>query len=72
MSIHIDFEWAEVKRSPDVVSQRSMAELCIKVDESIVTRVSTATNACCGTGLSSQCSVLPNGLSTTGGTYFMK
>ena len=39
MSIHIDFEWAEVKRSPDVVSQRSMAELCIKVDESIVTRV---------------------------------
>ena len=39
MSIHIDFEWVEAHRSPDVVSQLSMAELCIKVDKSIVTRV---------------------------------
>ena len=39
MSIHIDFEWVEVQRSPDVVSQLSMAELCIKVDKSVVTRV---------------------------------
>ena len=39
MSIHFDFEWVEVQHSPDVVSQLSMAELCIKVDKSVVTRV---------------------------------
>ena len=39
MSIHIDFNWVKVRSSPDVVSRLSMAELYIKVDEAIVTRV---------------------------------
>ena len=39
MSIHIDFNWVKVQSSPDIVSQLSMAELYIEVDEAIVTRV---------------------------------
>ena len=39
MSIRIDFDWVETQRSPDVISQHSMAELFIEVDNSIVTRV---------------------------------